>query len=559
MSIDDSNNSDPDGKFRVLLIGANGQFGSKLAKLLASENSIELVLAGRSVARLEQLYQALGTGEILVLDRQSLNSKLLSDNRIDIVADLSGPYHDMQGSVVEAAIDAGVHYIDIADSRTYIKAVTELNDRASAAGCTILTGASSTPALSHAVVDKLTNEWQRIDSIEATISPSNSQDYGFSVIRGILDQVGKPMSVFTGGNWRTLPFWSATERRTQRDIGTRYTSLVDSPDNDLFVTRYQPVQSASFRASLELSLMHLGVSTLSCLVRFGLMRSAAWLAKPLQTIANKLSPLSNQYGGMSVQVTGRNSEGDASKAEWILSAKGSAGPHVPVLACLIMIRRLSRGENTLIGAHSCAGLLALDEFDEEFAKLNIDTQSTESRLPKPPFEIALGERYGLLPAVTQSLHKTAPSRLLSGEVTIEGATNPFTKMMAALFRMPPTSSAKPILTSIQLSDKGVESWARYFPGRCMRSQMGNPDPEDQTIDEMFGRFNFTLKLDAYEEGIDMRLQSGRAFGLPLPTFCLPIISASERADGDKHLFDVNLSLPLFGRLVHYSGWLRIAD
>ena len=550
---------DARGNFRVLLIGASGQFGSKLARLLGDEKSIELVLAGRRHAPLERLQQDLGYGQIRVMDRESLDANTLQELDIDIVADLSGPYQEMNSTVVKAAIGAGVHYIDIADSRAYINTINKFDSDAREASCAILTGASSTPALSHAVIDELTRDWQRIDTIEATISPSNSQDYGLSVIRGILGQLGKPMTLFTAGIWRTVPYWSDTDRRVLPNVGTRYTSLVETPDNDLFVARYQPIQSAHFRASLELTLMHLSVSALSRLVQIGLIGSAGRLASPLQKIANKLSLLSTQYGGMVVTVKGRNAAGDGVLAEWSLSAKGDAGPHVPVLACLIMVRKFSEGAEKITGAHNCAGLVSLHDVNPEFAKLDIDTQTRTSRLPKPPFATALGESFATLPTITQEIHLTKPSRKLQGEVTINGASNPVARIIATLFHMPSNSAAAEFMTAIEMNESGSEDWARYFPDQCMRSQMGNPDHEAQTIDECFGPFRFTLQLHAHEAGIDMHLLAGRLLGVHLPRFCLPKITATERAAEGRHLFNVDIQLPFIGRLVHYRGWLAVKD
>jgi len=146
----------PTDKFRLLLIGASGQFGSKLARLLAAEDAIELVLAGRRRAPLYALQQSLEASGILVLDRNAITATTLLDAGINMVADLSGPYQEMQTGVVHAAIEAGVHYIDIADSRKFINAIAQFDADATSAACAIITGASSTPALSHAVIDDLT-------------------------------------------------------------------------------------------------------------------------------------------------------------------------------------------------------------------------------------------------------------------------------------------------------------------------------------------------------------------------------------------------------------------
>jgi hypothetical protein len=46
--------------------------------------------------------------------------------------------------------------------------------------------------------------------------------------------------------------------------------------------------------------------------------------------------------------------------------------------------------------------------------------------------------------------------------------------------------------------------------------------------------------------------------MPLPGFLLPEIRATERVDEfRRHAFDVEVSVPVAGRLVAYRGWLEV--
>ena len=72
-----------------------------------------------------------------------------------------------------------------------------------------------------------------------------------------------------------------------------------------------------------------------------------------------------------------------------------------------------------------------------------------------------------------------------------------------------------------------------------------------------GPFHFRLRLVGSPDGIDLVPEAVSFRGLTLPLWILPAITATERASADgKHLFDVRVSLPPFGRLVHYRGWLK---
>jgi len=91
----------------------------------------------------------------------------------------------------------------------------------------------------------------------------------------------------------------------------------------------------------------------------------------------------------------------------------------------------------------------------------------------------------------------------------------------------------------------------------MRGVMAAPDPENGTVEERFGRLMVRLRLDTDGAGLTMTPVAARWGALLLPRWLLPRIAARERADGETHLFDVRIALPLAGRLAHYRGQLRI--
>ena len=130
------------------------------------------------------------------------------------VVDAAGPFQGADYRVARAAITAGMHYLDLADGRGFVAGFAALDAEARAAGVVALTGASSTPALSCAVLDRLTAGWRQIDRIEIAISPGNrGSPRGLAVIRSILSYAGKPVRVFDGGVWAARPGWGMVTRR----------------------------------------------------------------------------------------------------------------------------------------------------------------------------------------------------------------------------------------------------------------------------------------------------------------------------------------------------------
>lgn len=360
-------------ELRVLLIGATGVFGSRLAELAAREGGFALTLAARNLAKLDALAARLGGSAVRTLDRQRLNATDLAG--FDVVVDAAGPFQASAPTVIEAAIAARVPYIDLADGRDFVARIGAHDAAARAAGISVTTGASSIPALSHAVLDDLTAEWTGIDRIAMGIFPGNRAPRGLAVVQAILSYVGHPVRVWRGGRWTRVPGWGMTQRWAVPGVGKRWASVCDTPEQDLLVARYRPRQDAEFFAGMELSILHLGLALLALPVRWGWLRSLRPAARPLLAIARLLLPFGSDIGAMDVRVEGQDAGGKPATARWTLRADGNRGPYVPTLAALAMLRRFRGGQTPEAGARACAGMLSLAEFAGDFAALEISTDT----------------------------------------------------------------------------------------------------------------------------------------------------------------------------------------
>jgi saccharopine dehydrogenase-like NADP-dependent oxidoreductase len=541
---------------RVLLIGASGNFGARLARLLAKDGGFSLVFGGRREGPLKGLAEELGQGEIAVLDRAALTASDLLGLDIDLVIDASGPFQLMHFNVIEAAIEAHVHYVDLAEGRAFVAGVTRFDAAARKVDIAIISGASSTPALSNAAIDNLCAGWTRIDTLCVGISPSNRQPRGRAVIDAILSAVGQPLVLLRDGQKAIARGWGGLRRMHFPGVGRRWASLCDTPDLDLLVVRHKPRIAAQFFASLELSVMHLGLWLLGGLVASGMMRTIVPLAPPLAWMADRLERFGNDMGGMVVEARGQDRAGHPVRRRWWLAAKGAIGPNVPILAALALARKLRDDTLTFRGATACVGLLALSDFEGDFQALGMETGTQEDASPASIFAAALGPNFDGLPVVTQAVHRPDPVMLLRGVGTAEGGANPITRLIARLFALPQALADVPIHVVIDQQADGSEHWARVWPTAVMRSVMKSPGQGNGRIEEHFGPFGFTLQLKGHAKGIDMALTAGKFAGCPLPRFCLPRIVATERAEDARHLFDVMIALPLLGPLVRYHGWLE---
>ena len=346
---------------KVLIIGASGVFGSRLAKIAVRESGVALTLAGRRIETLHTVAASLESpAAVLALDRDRISAADLAG--FDLVVDAAGPFQGSHSRVIEAALEAQVAYVDLADGREFVAQFPRFDGAAKQAGVPLITGASSIPALSHTILDHITDGWRAIEAIRIGIFPGNRAPRGRAVVEAILSYVGKPVRVFRDGDWHNVPGWGMTHREAIPGEGFRWASVCDTPEQDLLVSRYRPVRSAEFFAGLELGVLHLGLAALAQLVRLRLLPSLRPFAGPMLWAAQRLIAFGSDRGAMTVRVRGTDASGVERNRLAVLHADANRGPNVPILAVVALIRRMRDGEVFTPGAYPCSGLLELGDF-----------------------------------------------------------------------------------------------------------------------------------------------------------------------------------------------------
>src|SRR5690349_12869554 len=167
---------------RILILGGYGTFGSRVVRLLAKHKRWSLIVAGRSKEKAEALIQSLGDENItaIALDRDAITAAKLQSLDLWLVIDASGPFQGekaMAYPVVRAALEAGLHYIDIADALGFVREIGRFDTEAKSRGLTVIAGASSVPTLSSAVIAELAQGLEPLE-IEIAISSSNQATLG---------------------------------------------------------------------------------------------------------------------------------------------------------------------------------------------------------------------------------------------------------------------------------------------------------------------------------------------------------------------------------------------
>jgi hypothetical protein len=358
-------------ELKTLVLGGYGNFGTRICRALAGSRSLELVIGGRNLQHAQSLANELGHGaQSVVIDLAAHGlEQTLSQLKIDLVIHTAGPFQQQDYRVALAAAAAGAHYIDLADGRRFVcDFAPALHDVFKTAGRTAISGASTVPALSSAVVDHLCEGWQRIDAIDSCIAPAQTAPRGLATLAGVLSYCGEPLQVWNDGQWQSRLGWANPEPVSFARLRPRLGALCDIPDLELFPSRYRATRRVTFRAAIEARPAQHAFALLAALRSWGVMKQPARLAGLLNYTAPAMDFLGSSLGGMVVRVSGLDATGSPARRAWHIAADDDHGPEIPCMAAILLAQKFAGGQTLPAGAFACMSLLTLTEFEPGFAR-----------------------------------------------------------------------------------------------------------------------------------------------------------------------------------------------
>jgi hypothetical protein len=358
--------------YRVLVLGGYGHFGGRIGKALARD--VTVIVAGRDAHQAANFARALGGQyEGVALDHTAANlSQRLRELRVNAVVHTCGPFQGQDYHVAQACIAAGAHYLDLADGRDFVAGIVALDAAARDRNVLVVSGASTLPALSSAVIDEHLGYFATLDAIDISIAPGQRAPRGLATLQAVLSYCGKPFNAWEAGRWRTVYGWQDLKHFDYPGLGSRWLARCDVPDLQLFPQRYAGVQHVRVDAALELAVAQGTFWLLAALVRGGLIKDAARCAPLLLQCARHFDAWGSDAGGMHVGLRGTDHHGRPAKVNWHLTARQGHGPQIPAIPAIVLARKLAAGTLAARGAMPCMGLMSLAEFAEAVDRARLD-------------------------------------------------------------------------------------------------------------------------------------------------------------------------------------------
>jgi hypothetical protein len=550
----------------ILILGGYGTFGGRLARLLADEVGLALLIAGRSRDKAAAFCATLASGATKVpisFDRDGDVESQLRTIKPDVLVDATGPfqaYGENPYRVVKACLELGIDYIDLADAADFVQGIAQFDTSAREREVFALSGASTCPALTAAVVRHLSRHLCHIDSVSGGIAPSPYAGIGANVFRAVASYAGRPIPLLRNG--RAALGYPLTEARRftiappgSLPLPSLRFSLVEVPELRVFRDLWPQLETIWFGAATRPEILQRLLTGLAWLVRLKLVTSLLPLAGLFDLGASKVR-WGEHRGGMYVCVHGRAADGTRRHLSWHIVAEGDDGPFIPAMAAAAIIRRTRLGTAPAPGARPASRELEIQDFDPLFSARAITYGCRSAEDSGSLYQRVLGEAWSRLPEAVRDLHGALRQSRFVGEARVERGRGILSRIVATCIGFPSVGDAVPVVVRFD-EEGGREIWHRTFAGRSFRSSQAQGTGRwEGLIVERFGPVAAGLALVVERSKLRLIVKRWSLFGIPLPAILAPGGETYEAAPHGRFHFHVEIRHPLTGLIVRYIGWLK---
>ena len=369
---------------KLIILGGYGTYGKLISENLSRTNT-NITIVGRNAKKGEKFAHEIGVD---FLQCDIANSAKLREifKSAFLVINAVGPFLAGDYALPKMAIAQGCHYIDLGDGRDYVSKITQLNDKAKEKGVFICVGASTSPAITSAMVTELSFSRSKSFSpsftrterakalttkerlnIKIALNAGNKNQAGVSTFKSILEYVGKEIPVWQNGRWVNLRGWGRAEFvNFPAPVGKRRVQLCDVPDLALFPSLFN-AQNVIFKAGVEITFFNYALSFLAKLKEIFPSIDLPNLAKPLVRLSGLFKSFGTFHGGLRVSVT------DANRNEKSLSLIAPQdGPQIPASPAILLARKILAEGVPQVGAYPCVGFLDFSAYKSHLSQFGIN-------------------------------------------------------------------------------------------------------------------------------------------------------------------------------------------
>ena len=211
------------------------------------------------------------------------------------------------------------------------------------------------------------------------------------------------------------------------------------------------------------------------------------------------------------------------------------------------MRSLVMGADGFLARHPVARLrrqmMAGGETDRHSSK-------TGSRMTSP-VRAVLGAAFDTLPAAHRTFYDAAGTTVFTGTAQVWRSRNPVAGVLSTIAGLPAAGQDVPLTLTVRRG-AGTEAWTRCFGRRRYTSSFA---AADELLIERMGLLTIIFRLEIVEGRLHLNLIGVHVLGVALPAWLRPTCHAVEATDDAAITFDIPISMPGFGPVIHYRGRL----
>ena len=190
---------------RIVVLGGCGGIGSVAVRTLAAADGVDQIVIADvrgddAVAAATAVDRPGITG--VAVDATSPESLASVMAGADVVVNCIGPFYRFGPPVLEAAIDAGIDYVDVCDDLAPTRVMLEMDEAARTAGVTALLGMGNSPGIANVIVRLCAEQlFDQVETVNIMHVHGGEPDEGAAVIKHRIHAMVNPVPLFVDGEF----------------------------------------------------------------------------------------------------------------------------------------------------------------------------------------------------------------------------------------------------------------------------------------------------------------------------------------------------------------------
>lgn len=187
---------------RIVVLGGCGDMGRFVVQDLAEHTDAELVIADLRLHAAERLAEEIGPrARAAFVDATNPESLVQVMQGADAAVGCIGPFYRFGLVMAQAAVEAGVNYVDICDDYSPVTGILALHHAAQAKGITLITGLGWTPGLTNILARKGVDELDRVSTVRIYWAGSAADAQGLAVVMHVFYAVTGEVPSYVDDQW----------------------------------------------------------------------------------------------------------------------------------------------------------------------------------------------------------------------------------------------------------------------------------------------------------------------------------------------------------------------